>query len=91
MKIKQNLILRNFSYNKLNSSISGLSPASKRYISLSPENSLKKMRKLYKKTDFEKLVFNMNKRLIISKKKESQSYTFQQILKNCEIYKTKLN
>ena len=91
MKIKPNLILRNFSYNKLNSSISGLSPASKRYISFSPENSLKKMRKLYKKTDFEKLVFNMNKRLIISKKKESQSYTFQQILKNCEIYKTKLN
>ena len=65
--------------------------SSKRYFSNSPNNSEKKLRKLFKKTDFEKLVFKLNKRLIISKKKESKSYTFEQILKNCEIYISKLN
>ena len=96
--LKRNIILKNFSTffdknNPNNNSISSdlrFSPL-KRDFSSSPNNSLKKMRGLYKKTDFEKLVFKMNKRLIINKKKESKSYTFEQILKNCEIYISKFN
>jgi len=98
LTLKRNIILKSFStfFNKNipnNKSkyydFGLLSP--KRFFSNSPNNSLKKLGKLYKKTDFEKLVFKMNKRLIISKKKESKSYTFEQILKNCEIYISKLN
>ena len=96
--LKRNIILRKFStfFNKNipnnNSKYYDLRlSSSKRYSSNSPNNSEKKLRKLFKKTDFEKLVFKMNKRLIISKKKESKSYTFEQILKNCEIYISKLN
>ena len=96
--IKPNIILKNFETffnNNIPSNQSIYSeygfPSSKKFISLSPNNSLKKMRGLFKKTDFEKLVFQMNKRLLISKKKESKSYTFRQILKNSEIYSTKLN
>ena len=96
--LKRNIILRKFStfFNKNipnnNSKYYDLRlSSSKRFFSNSPNNSEKKLRKLFKKTDFEKLVFKMNKRLIISKKKESKSYTFEQILKNCEIYISKLN
>lgn len=96
--LKRNIILRKFS-TFFNTNIPNNNSkyydlrlsSSKRYFSNSPNNSEKKLRKLFKKTDFEKLVFKMNKRLIISKKKESKSYTFEQILKNCEIYISKLN
>ena len=96
--LKRNIILRKFS-TFFNTNIPNNNSkyydlrlsSSKRYSSNSPNNSEKKLRKLFKKTDFEKLVFKMNKRLIISKKKESKSYTFEQILKNCEIYISKLN
>ena len=96
--VKRNIILRKFS-TFFNTNIPNNNSkyydlrlsSSKRYSSNSPNNSEKKLRKLFKKTDFEKLVFKMNKRLIISKKKESKSYTFEQILKNCEIYISKLN
>ena len=96
--LKRNIILKNFStfFNKNipNNNFKYYDlrlSSSKRYFSNSPNDSEKKLRKLFKKTDFEKLVFKMNKRLIISKKKESKSYTFEQILKNCEIYISKLN
>ena len=96
MKLRPNIILKNFStiftnttsYNKSSQSLLRISP-SKRYTSLSPQNTLKNIRRLFKKTDFEKLVFKMNKKFIIAKKKESKSYTFKQVLKNCEIYNTK--
>lgn len=96
--LKRNIILRKFS-TFFNTNIPNNNSkyydlrlsSSKRYSSNSPNNSEKKLRKLFKKTDFEELVFKMNKRLIISKKKESKSYTFEQILKNCEIYISKLN
>ena len=96
--LKRNIILKNFStfFNKNipnnNSKYYELGLSnSNRYFSNSPNNSFKKMRELFKKTDFEKLVFQINKRLIISRQKESKSYTFKQILKNCEIYTSKLN
>ena len=96
--LKQNITLKNFITilsndipNNKSVNIESYSPSSKSYYSLSPKNTITNMRRLYKKTDFEKLVFQMNKRLLINKKKESKSNTFQQILKNCEIYNTKLN
>ena len=96
--LKRNIILRKFSTffntnipNKNSKYYDLRLSSSKRYFSNSPNNSEKKLRKLFKKTNFEKLIFKMNKRLIISKKKESKSYTFEQILKNCEIYISKLN
>ena len=95
MQVNQNIILKKFANqynsmkpkNKSTSSILSFQTNSK----LGNSDSIKKMRKLYKKSDFQKLVFKLNKRLFFSKKKESKSITFKQILKNCEIYISKLN
>ena len=92
MTLKRNIILKKFS-NPLSNSIKNNNSryfffrlySSKTNLSLSPNNNLKTKR-LFKKTDFEKIVFKMNKRLKMNKKKESQLYTQKQILKNGEIY-----
>ena len=92
MTLKRNIILKKFS-NPLSNSIKNNNSryfflrlySSKTNLSLSPKNNLKTKR-LFKKTDFEKIVFKMNKRLKMNKKKESQLYTQKQILKNGEIY-----
>ena len=92
MTLKRKIILRNFS-KSLNSTIQNSNSSyfnfgdysQKKSLSMSPNKSLK-IRRLFKKTDFEKMVTKMNKRLKINKIKESKLCTQEQILKNCEIY-----
>ena len=89
-KLKPNILFKNYltmisEINKSKNSLSKLS-RSKIHNSLLLEDSKEKKRKLYKKTDLEKILFKIKNNLMINKKKANKSYTFKQVIKNCEIY-----
>ena len=89
-KLKPNIFFKNYftMLSEINNSKDSLSELlrSKICASLLLQNSKGQKRQLYKKTDFEKIIFKIKKNFMIAKKRSSKSYTFKEVIKDCQIY-----